>query len=104
MLDQVKLISGAGGSHRPNGQDAGRLTGDGHRGTHGRAREVADMVRGFALSRTGDTEDQMVTGDMAERWRMVVTEAVMKQSVGREMERSVSTSSSPEREGMVGEA
>jgi hypothetical protein len=46
----------------------------------------------------------MVTGDMAERWRMVVTEAVMKQSVGREMERSVSTSSSPEREGMVGEA
>jgi hypothetical protein len=32
---------------------------------------------------------------MAERRRMVVTEAAMKQSAGREMERFVSTSSSP---------
>jgi hypothetical protein len=53
------------------------------------------MVRGFALSQTGATEEQMVTGDMAKRRRMVVTKAVMKQSAGREMERSVSTCSSP---------
>jgi hypothetical protein len=35
MLDQVNLASGSARTRRPDGEDAGRLTGDGRRGTRG---------------------------------------------------------------------